>query len=491
MKFTKKIVLQKNHFIPAALIGYGWGVKNNNKKCRNYQISKLDWLGYCDKLERKGNVKIDDFIKKEPAENVCYSSMVTKSTEDVLFFKKIEENFINVVKELDNNLNINQKTVQESIRKYVTLELLRNPLVYLFKSHNETISMVQDFFQEDDKRLLFNNDLIKYKDEFENLKTLKNYFFLNIEIPKEESIFLGSLAILHNNYTLNSQKILAYLKEKNVKIEEELEHINFIILPIKKNIFLIGIENINGKFPKEKFNLFNENLILNLTRHWNWMQAISSTELVLSSDVNKDYFSNIIKIKNVKGMSKFLKKGHVDFYLNKIFEVKNIHSEYSELKNNLQKFEQDLQNEDKFCKFKFIDKISIQFIKGDNSLFEFEYMDLLEIKLSLFQSVETNKKMEVTHYYCIYIFILNNGMCLFVNDKSDDLSYLCDSINDLALNLEKKFNEPQPIFKNGVIVPNHYCYFNHKIMKSPTFRFLKKSIKTKEYKKNYMLKKEK
>lgn len=178
MNFT----LAKQHYHHAAMMAFFWG--KNEIYDREENVFVVKWEEYINKLIAQGNKKKTPILSmiKPKAENIMSSMLIFKETEDILQFKKIEEDFNSICLKLSQYHKSNNSEILlqylssdeefQDIIKYFCMQLLRNPnnyIEYLNKFYIELYYNKKDFnpyfcnlfdINNIEKFMLFTNDRI-------------------------------------------------------------------------------------------------------------------------------------------------------------------------------------------------------------------------------------------------------------------------------------------------------------------------------------------
>lgn len=304
MKYT----IQKQHYHLAAFMGFFWARTVDNtskkkKKPRKHKLSLIKISDFFNAIKKNPDTSITSFCSTPSAENIMYSKLIYKETEEAMKVNTIEKNFYDLAKDLSNRQDKDDSFItnylcshdeSEIVILFFCLQYVRNPDLY--------DAYLQDAFIRNnvDTTNLSNNDAINLIDRhiidsindiilenFQYYKTIfNNYSFKIFENPNNDNLLIDHTVIKmnHNDYfkklfgvnfdeigsllnnthiiTINSRFILVFYPEE---FESEI--------PILKDLYLKHFFNIcilQARFiitsseNEEKLKLDIENFVNNI-----------------------------------------------------------------------------------------------------------------------------------------------------------------------------------------------------------------------------------
>lgn len=274
MKYT----IQKQHYHLAAFMGFFWGriVDNTSKKKkpRKHELSLIKISDFFNAIKKNPDTSITNFCSTPSAENIMYSKLIYKETEDTMKVNTIEQKFYDLAKDLSNRQDKDNSFISNYLCSYdeseivilfFCLQYVRNPDLYdaylkdaFIRNNIDTTNLSNnDVINLIDRHIINSiNDIIL--ENFQYFKTIfNNYSFKIFENPNNDNLLIDHTVIKmnHNDYfkklfgvnfdkigsllnnthiiTINSRFILVFYPEE---FESEI--------PILKDLYLKHCFNI-------------------------------------------------------------------------------------------------------------------------------------------------------------------------------------------------------------------------------------------------------
>lgn len=340
--------IQGQHYKMAAIIAQGYAYEEEDKRGRKKSVCQFDTEKFMEysgkeksrnknqkfekymKVRKNRHLKIEACISDDPFLNngknvvidkLFLSHLIRTETEKKLNVKKIEENFLALLQKTENLKNqyrkiINQKRNQKTIKEYITLQYVRNPIFYRFLLDEYLTNQIKEILKNSEEENYRSGYPIAFKElsildekriskfiDYANQRIIEKYQEirkivenLTILIYSDETInnWLGDMSCFEFNfsrYGLNkedTEEIANYQKNKQI-----LD--NCIFTVATSTSYILAVNNNNFQSENELLEKIRKIVDPIIQKGFHNMVIFMYSKYIICNPEKKEYMIKDIK----------------------------------------------------------------------------------------------------------------------------------------------------------------------------------------------------